>query len=465
MGNEETNSASAADELKARLGSLVDAMMAEDATRAESDLVQLLTRVQALVDRKRKMEGSKNDTRDLLSELLFSRMRRGMLTFLAGDDHSKSRTAEWVMGSIFSTTTLAEFAQAVDRVVLSSHGNNIDFNFAGRTDFISLEEVLQMLAVGKHQGCLSIEKADNRLDIHMRDGRVVLLDPHHMIRRVVTSSDSMRHREIPEAAIQRAEAERTAKGTPILLSLHNQGVFRREEIREVMRSFGKEVLFDFMRESDAYFCYRRLDALPDYAVEHDLRLGVTSILLEGSKYLDDWRQLHSVYPNLDKAVEACDDMYARMGDLTLGVQEIKLIGMLNGEISPRGLSASLGLPLFDTYQLLVRLAREGVLIPEAGGVVLSGVTLSLEESMQEAFDALEANDDKQIRSRALDKVLGDEEPVAPKQSITKHKPPRHTALDSLFGVDAPVPSGGFAAPPKKAEKGLWSILKKHTKHD
>lgn len=127
------------------------------------------------------------------------------------------------MGSIFSTTTLAEFAQAVDRVVLSSHGNNIDFNFAGRTDFISLEEVLQMLAVGKHQGCLSIEKADNRLDIHMRDGRVVLLDPHHMIRRVVTSSDSMRHREIPEAAIQRAEAERTAKGTPILLSLHNQG--------------------------------------------------------------------------------------------------------------------------------------------------------------------------------------------------------------------------------------------------
>lgn len=81
MGNEETNSASTADELKARLGSLVDAMMAEDATRAESDLVQLLTRVQALVDRKRKMEGSKNDTRDLLSELLFSRMRRGMLTF------------------------------------------------------------------------------------------------------------------------------------------------------------------------------------------------------------------------------------------------------------------------------------------------------------------------------------------------------------------------------------------------
>lgn len=43
--------------------------------------MQLLTRVQALVDRKRKMEGSKNDTRDLLSELLFSRMRRGMLTF------------------------------------------------------------------------------------------------------------------------------------------------------------------------------------------------------------------------------------------------------------------------------------------------------------------------------------------------------------------------------------------------
>jgi Domain of unknown function (DUF4388) len=429
-----------AGELESRLGPIIDAILGQDTAVAEASFLNLLKRVQDFVERQRKLEGSKNDTRDLLSELLFTRMRRGLGTFLQGDDRSKLRVAEWVMGAMFSTSVLAEFAQAVDRVLLQSRGQSADFDFAGRTDFISVEEVLQMLASGKHQGCLSLEKADNRLDIYMHEGRIALLDPHRMIRRVMPSGDAMQHREIPEAAVARAETERTASSRPVLLSLHEQGVFRRDELREVLRAFGKEVLFDFMRETGTYaFYYRRLDALPEHATQHDLRIGVTSILLEGSKFVDDWRLLQAVFPNADQAVEPCEDMFARLGDLTLGVMEIKLIGLLNGAMSPRGLVQALGLPLHEVYQLLVRLAREGVIEPPAGSAVLADVTLSLEESMQEAFAALEANDDTSIRNHALDKVLGKAEPIAVNPKARAKQPAtRGTALDKIFGASAPA---------------------------
>lgn len=442
-------------DLKATICDLVDALVQKDEERYEAEFVHLLARVRELVERKLRMEGTKTDTRDFVGELLFTRLRRGMHLFLRSEDEVTSlRAAEWVMGVLFAVTTLSEFAKAFDQALIRSNDGAKDFNFAGRTDFISVEEVMQMLAAGKHLGCLSLEKADNRLDIYLCSGRVWFLDPHHMIRRVLPG-DSMHHREIPEAAISQAEATRAKVGTPVLLALHEQGMFRRDELREVMRLFGKEVLFDFMREQEPYaFYYRKLDALPAYAEAHDLRLGVTSILLEGSKLLDDWRQMLQVFPNPDAPIEPKADMFARMGDVALGVLEIKLLSAINGDTSPRGLVSVLGLPLHDVYQLLIKLSHEGILAAPGGEAALSGVALSVEESMQEAFAALDANDDAEQRRSAIDRVLGDAPDATGASSV----------LDRVLGGGA-EPARPAEASSKAADldRELLAILRKNTK--
>lgn len=435
-------------ELKTRICEFVDALVLKDEERYEAEFVHLLARVRELVDRKLRMEGTKTDTRDFLGELLFTRLRRGMQLFLrAEDDVTSLRAAEWVMGVLFTATTLSEFAKAFDQSLIQSRAAAKDFNFAGRTDFISVEEVLQMLSAGKHLGCLSLEKGDNRLDIYLRDGRVWFLDPHHMIRRVLPG-DAMRHREIPEAAVGQAEATRARTGTPVVLSLHEQGHFKRDELRELLRLFGKEVLFDFMRESEPYaFYYRKLDALPPFAEAWDLRLGVTSILLEGSKLVDDWKQMLQVFPNPDAAIEPKADMFARMGDVALGVMEIRLLSAINGDTTPRGLVPLLGLPLHDVYQLLIRLSRDGILAAAGGEAALTGLQLSVEESMQEAFAALDANDDKEARRSAIEAALGGDDSGAT------------SVLDRVLGGDVGTPPAG-AAKGTELDRELLAILKK-----
>lgn len=402
-----------ATDLESRICALVRALVAKADEEYESEFVHLLTRVRELVERKLRMDGTKTDTRDFLGELLFTRMRRGMQLFLRSDDGvTPMRAAEWVMGVLFSVTTLSEFAKAFDQSLISANSGTKDFNFAGRTDFISVEEVMQMLSSGKHLGCLSLEKGDNRLDIYLKEGRIFFLDPHHLIRRVLPGSDSMRHREIPEAAITEAESRRARDGVPVILSLHEKGAFQNTELRDVLRTFGKEVLFDFMREVQPYaFYYRKLEALPDYAERHDLRLGVTSILLEGSKQFDDWKQMLSVFPDPDAPIEPKADMFARMNDVALGVLEIKLLSQINGDTTPRGLVSVLGLPLYDVYQILIRLSREGILSAGGGSESLQGLMLgetetSVHASMQEAFAALDANDDEGQRKNAIDRVFG-----------------------------------------------------------
>jgi hypothetical protein len=448
-----------ATDLKARICALVDGLVEKSDEVYEAEFVHLITRVKELVDRKLRMEGTKTDTRDFLGELLFTRLRRGMHLFLRSEDEVTSlRAAEWVMGVLFAVTTLSEFAKAFDESLIRSTSGARDFNFAGRTDFISVEEVMQMLSAGKHLGCLSLEKGDNRLDVYLREGRIWFLDPHRMIRRVLPG-DSMRHREIPEAVITEAESRRAREGVPVMLSLTERGIFRKDELKDVMRTFGKEVLFDFMRESAPYaFYYRKLDVLPDFAEANDLRLGVTSILLEGSKLLDDWKQMLQVFPDPDAPLEPKADMFARMGDVALGVLEIKLLSQINGDTTPRSLVSVLGLPLYDVYHLLLRLSHEGILSAAGSVESLQGFDFghdegSVQESMQEAFAALDANDDAEQRRSAIDRVFGDEGGAPEPGGKTL------SALDKVFGG----PAGAPANKPVDLDRELLDILRKGKK--
>jgi hypothetical protein len=441
---EEPSNAEFSAVLEERIGSFVRALVARDDEKYESEFVHLLTRVDELVNRKLRMEGTKTDTRDFLAELIFTRMRRGMHQFMRSeDDITATRAAEWVMGVLFSVTTLSEFSKAFDQSLIRANSGGQDFNFAGRTDFISAEEVLQMLAAGKHLGCLSLEKGDNRLDIYLRNGRVFFLDPHHLARRVM-SGDSMSYQEIPEAVIAEAESRRVKDGVPVTLAL-----------------FGKEVLFDFMRESEPYaFYYRQLDELPGYALEHDQHLGVTALLLEGSKLVDDWHQMLTVFPDPDAALEPKADMFARMGSVPLGVIEVKLLAQINGDTTPRSLVSALGLPLYEIYQILIRLSKAGILSSTGDAEDLQGIDLgcgegTIQDSIKEAFAALDANDDVGERQSVIDRVFGSGDC---RDDGSDDDGSALSALDKVFGDESPT-----SQPQGKGDidRELLSFLRTH----
>lgn len=453
------SAASLGEDIKANICDFVDALVSKNDEQCESDFVHLLTRVGELVERKRRLEGTKTDTRDFLGELLFTRLRRGMHLFLKCEDGvSHERAAEWVMGVLFSVTTLTDFARAFDKVLLASGTGEKDFSFAGRTDFISVEEVMQMLSTGRRIGCLSLEKDDNRLDMYLMDGRMFFLDPHHLVRRVLPGSDSMKHREITEMQVIDAEASRKKTGMPVILHLYEQGVIQEAELFDVMRQLGKEVLFDFMRSSEPYaFYYRSLDVLPDFALDHDMRLGVTAILLEGSKQIDDWQQMLSVFPDPEVAIKLREDMFARMGGVALGVLEIKLLSQINGDTTPLALVSMLGLPLFDIYMLLIKLSKDGVIATPGGGEAIEAMELSVEDSMQEAFAALNANDDDYQRQSALDAVLGgDDQTDGPGLDFDDAAASALNAL--LGGSEGEIASGSESEESGELEHDLLSML-------
>lgn len=389
-------------ELRKRFAQLVEAMLDPRGAAAPGAIVD---NARALVQRKLSTSSSKHDTRILLQKLIEERLRTWLASAEVGAGDAATR-GELVLSTIIASGLLAEFAASIDRVVLECSAPT-DYSFAGRADFIGLEEILQLLSSGKHSGCLTLERPDNRIDVYLDRGTVAFLDPHRFIRRVLPAPGGMGIREIRPDMLQRAEVEHAESGTPIVVTLHKEGFFREEEVREVVRQLGLEVLFDFLREqASCTYSYRQLDQLPVYAVGYDLRLSVTPILLEGNKRLDDWRSMAKVFPDPDEPLQPVPDMIARISSLNLSVVEIKMLAQVHGRMTPRKLAPAMGLPLTEIYQHLIRFAKEGVLVPPGGNQSLEEVAMSIEESVQLAFQALDANDDQMAVSSALDKVLG-----------------------------------------------------------
>ena len=207
--------------------------------------------------------------------------------------------------------------------------------------------------------------------------------------------------------MSKAERSRADHGTPTFLALHQLGAFGKEDLRKVMGFLGREVLFDFLRDQhDCLFFYRRLDQMPEFARKYDLRVGVTPTLLEGSRITDDWQSMCKVFPDPDEPVQPQEDMFARISELSLGVLDIKLLAQVNGENSPRSLTRLVGMPLVEIYQHLVMLAREGVIVAPGDLSALAGLSVGAEESIQLAFDCLDANDQKSQVDSVLDSILG-----------------------------------------------------------
>lgn len=410
--------ASGGDALKQRIDDLVAALGQEGSVCSADEIEHLVAGLERLFRQRQDGEGSRSDVRDRLAEVLFGRLKSTFSrAFADAGEIEPTTAAKDFVGLLVTSEVCRHFATALERMLAESgHSSSEAFSFAGLTDFISVVEVMQLLGSGKHTGCLLLENAHNRIEVWLASGRVSFLNPARVDRRILnTGRDSIQCREVPQDKMEEAVAAHAKSNVPLAVWLAQHKLLRDSEVRDACRLFGCEVLYGFLHEEEpATFRYKRVLDMPEYAIKYDLRLGITPILLESSKRHDDLSGLLKVFPDPDEIVRLQPDMFVRLGGLNLTPLELKMLAWLNEGVSPCQLGEKVGLPLFDVLLVLVRLAREGVVDPPGGLESLLETSGTMEESLELAFEALDANDDQQAMASALDKAFGFGELKGPK---------------------------------------------------
>ncbi|MCB9890372.1 MAG: DUF4388 domain-containing protein, partial [Planctomycetes bacterium] len=286
-----------------------------------------------------------------------------------------------------------------------------DYHLAGRADFISMDELLQLLASGKHTGQLSLQNPEARLDIWFKNGLIAFIDPHCLRQRLIQGRGLNRWREIPPDLLLEANEIRGTNGTPVLLTLHERGFLKSDELRDQLRNLGFEQIYAYLQDGKhCAFGYTAMETLPAFVEEHHCGMPVTPLLLEGHKRIDDWRRIQRVFPDLDAPIEPTPDMYMKIGQLSLDVVEIKALTLVDGINSFRDVASQTGLNNFDLGMMLCGFARDGVIVPPGGtDALFDDEELSLEESMDAAALALDANEALDAIPDSLDHVFGSDD--------------------------------------------------------
>jgi hypothetical protein len=395
-------------DLSARILQTVRSILDEREGAAQRDFEHLLERVKDLFARRHSLTAPGGETKDMLTEVLFVRISRGFRRFyenarIMGDPNKAS---EFLLGTVLTGAALAEFATVLDRVLMEE-GAPKDYHLAGRADFISLDELLQLLAAGKHTGLLSLHGSHSRLDIYFKTGLIAFVDPHCLRQRLIAGKGLNRWREIPKDLLNQANEIRSTQRTPILLTLRERGFFKDKEFREQLRSIGLEQIYMHLLDGkQCAFGYEAMEKLPDYVESNHCGIPVMPVLLEGHKRIDDWRRIQRVFPELEHQIQPAGDMLARIAERSLDMVEIRALTLVDGRNTFRDIAEATGLNYFDLGTMLVGFAREGIIVPPGGVDSLFDDNLSSEESIEAATDVLDVAEALQAIPESLDQVFG-----------------------------------------------------------
>lgn len=227
----------------------------------------------------------------------------------------------------------------------------------GNLGEVSLPDVLQLLAMGKKTGCLSIAQKQSFGNIYFNKGRISFAS-------VVNRRDRLGDVLVKHALITRVELDSA------IAEQSHQPDRRLGEILVAKQLIAREELHRYIKlqiEEAVYFLFTwhvgtfafEADVKPD---EQDFLVSINpeSLLLEGARRVDEWSEIEKRIPSFD-IVYGLDRERLETSGVALTHEQEGLIALLDGERDVASLIEDTGLGEFDVAKALYGLMTAGFL--------------------------------------------------------------------------------------------------------
>ena len=164
----------------------------------------------------------------------------------------------------------------------------------------SLPDVLQLLAMGKKTGCLSVTHRSNFGYIYFDKGRISyasIVNRRDRLGDILLKSGVISQAQLDEA-IAAQTPQRDKRVGEILVTM---GHIEREELHRQIRTQIEEAVYFLFTWSQGSFSFEA-DVRPD---EQDFLVSINpeSLLLEGARRVDEWSLIEKKIPSFDIVFE------------------------------------------------------------------------------------------------------------------------------------------------------------------
>lgn len=221
----------------------------------------------------------------------------------------------------------------------------------------SLPDVLQLLAMGKKTGCLSVSHRQQFGTIHFERGRIA----HAAIvnRRDRLGDILVKHGLVSPAALDAAVAEQANQPQRRLGDLLvAAGHLRREQLHEYLKHQIEEAVYLLFTWSQGTFSFEP-DVRPD---QQDITVSISpeSLLLEGARRVDEWGLIEKKIPSMD-IVFSLDREHLAESNVDVTPEQETVIPLIDGRRDVSAIVEESGLDDFQVGKALFGLATAGFL--------------------------------------------------------------------------------------------------------
>lgn len=327
----------------------------------------------------------------------------------------------------------------------------------GELATMSLEDILQWLAVGKKSGVLELRGVLHTKRVSFHEGRITAVwssDPREYLGQYLLAFNRISEEQLREA-LAAQEDENQLLGR-ILVS---RQLITETEIRRIVQMKVEEAIFDtFLWEMGSFEFH---DGAPSQQKSMLLGLDVTGIVLEGARRMDEWKRIRQVLKGNDAVVMAISEAIAE--HLPLASEDADILARLDGHKCVDQLIIEMRAPEFKVNKLLFDLLDKGLIrAVDPGGKLGEKSSLQLQRARQlverqklrEAQDELKSLLREQPRLEEANRMLQVVEHLLEEENLDQALVPELAiSLEELMEAQL-GPNEAFLA---TRVNGVWSL--------
>jgi tetratricopeptide (TPR) repeat protein len=221
----------------------------------------------------------------------------------------------------------------------------------------SLPDVLQLLAMGKKTGCLSVSHRSNFGYIYFDKGRISyasIVNRRDRLGDLLVKNGLITPAQLQEAIDAQAHQRDRRLGELLM----DMGHLSREALREHIREQIEEAVYFLFTWNQGTFNFEA-DVLPEEQ-EFLVSINPESLLLEGARRVDEWSLVEKKIPTFDIVFEV-DRPRLMKSDVELTPDQKALLELVDGRRDVQEIIDRSGLGEFDVGKTLYGLATAGFL--------------------------------------------------------------------------------------------------------
>jgi hypothetical protein len=248
----------------------------------------------------------------------------------------------------------------------------------GNLKDFSTTQLLNLVHLARKTGSLTIQVPPGSSTLYFREGRLVYASQTGRDGNLADVLARAGKLSLEQADIIRSHAGGKADKEVGML-LISAGHVTQDDVLTSIRAEVLETVYGLFTWSDGLFHFEP-SQLPSSGVV-TVSIDLENIILEGSRRVKEWERLQDELPDLDMALKFADRPQAQLRNISLSVDEWRVISYINPRNSIRQIAQRIGMDEFQIRKIIYGLLQAGlveVLEPE-GALLRPTPSTAMEE--------------------------------------------------------------------------------------